>query len=89
MKNIPKLTIEDLQKRFSWHPPATKQTADNHALVRHECLKVASQFNDVLPPSREKSLAITKIEEAMMWANASIARNQDVIDLKKIMENDV
>ena len=25
---------------------------------------------------REKSLAMTKLEEAVMWANASIARNE-------------
>ena len=28
------------------------------------------------PSSRERSLAITKLEEAIMWANASIARNE-------------
>lgn len=27
------------------------------------------------PDSREKSLAMTKLEECSMWANASIARN--------------
>lgn len=29
------------------------------------------------PKSREQSLAITKVEEAMFWANAAIARNQE------------
>lgn len=31
-----------------------------------------------LPPSRETSLAITKLEEAAMWANKSIAFNFNV-----------
>lgn len=28
------------------------------------------------PTSREQELALTKLEEAIMWANASIARNE-------------
>lgn len=30
----------------------------------------------VNPNSREKSLAMTKLEECVMWANVSIARNE-------------
>lgn len=29
-----------------------------------------------LPNSREKSLALTKLEECVMWANKCVARNQ-------------
>jgi len=28
------------------------------------------------PPSRERSLAITKLEECVMWANKAISREQ-------------
>lgn len=28
------------------------------------------------PDSREKSLALTHLEDAVMWANAAIARNE-------------
>jgi len=28
------------------------------------------------PDSRERSLALTKLEEAVSWANAAIARNE-------------
>ena len=31
---------------------------------------------DILPESREKSLAYTALEESLMWANAAIARNE-------------
>lgn len=32
-------------------------------------------INNLCPESREKSLAVTNLEESVMWANASIARN--------------
>jgi hypothetical protein len=47
-----------------------------HEYVRGCMLALAECIDGVLPFSREKSLAMTKIEEAMMWANAAIARNQ-------------
>ena len=37
---------------------------------------MANLINKQCPDSREKSTAITKIEEAVMWANAAIARNE-------------
>ena len=45
-----------------------------HGSVRAACLELAHQLNDDLPEGREKSVAITKLEEAMFWANAAIAR---------------
>jgi hypothetical protein len=41
------------------------------------CLSLARFIDDTLPPGREKSLAITKLEEVMFWANAGLARQQD------------
>ena len=44
-----------------------------------EIRTLAKMFSDLVdnlvPKSREASLAQTKIEEAVMWANAGIARN--------------
>jgi hypothetical protein len=36
---------------------------------------MATIIENTCPESREKSLAITNLEQAVMWANASIARN--------------
>lgn len=45
-----------------------------------EPFKVAASFVEAnVPPSRERSLAITNLEQALMWAIAAIARNQDEI----------
>lgn len=65
---------KDLSKRFEYHPPRTQTAIEMHQDVRSECLSIALSFNESLPEGREKALAITKLEEAMFWANAAIAR---------------
>lgn len=64
----------DLAHRFAYHPPATE---DAHGRVRQRCHKLADTLNDQLPDGREKSLAITHLEETMFWANAALARAQE------------
>jgi len=69
---------KDLNNRFAYHKPGSERIANDHAAMRAKALWFADHINKNCPDSREKSLAITKIEEAMMWANAAIARHQDV-----------
>lgn len=38
--------------------------------------ELAKLINDKTPASREQSLALTHLEDAVMWANAAIARNE-------------
>jgi hypothetical protein len=64
-----------LRKRFKHHPPG-ERAAIAHGLVRNDFTDLAVSLNDLLPESREKSLVFTALEEALMWANAAIARNQ-------------
>ena len=64
----------DLDNRFKFHP-ANDNTGPKHDQVRQWCLDLASTINSLVPDGREKSLAITKLEEVMMWSNAGIARN--------------
>jgi hypothetical protein len=64
----------DLDNRFDYHRPSENQTF-LHNGVRSECRRLADMLNRALPESREKSLAITHLEETMMWANAAVARN--------------
>jgi hypothetical protein len=65
---------QDLESRFRCHPPVTDARREAHENVRYRCYSLAKVLNDVLPEGREKSLAITNIEQVMFWANASIAR---------------
>ena len=64
----------DINNRFNHHP-AVGDKIDKHETVRREARMLAHSWQENLPEGREKALAITKLEEAMMWANAAIARN--------------
>lgn len=65
---------EDLVNRFAYHPPPNDERRTDHETVRRLCWLLADNMNGLLPSGREKSLAITRLEEAMFWANAAIAR---------------
>ena len=67
---------EDLDNRFTYHTPKEGQAA-KYQSIRASAKSLAELINDSCPDSREKSLAITKLEESVMWANASIARHEE------------
>jgi hypothetical protein len=64
----------NLENIYTYHAP-DKTTADKYPLIRDKAKELAYLFESLCPTSRELSLAHTKLEEAVMWANASIARN--------------
>lgn len=67
--------MNDLEKRFTYHPPKGDQ-AVRYAQIRADAKQFALMIDELAPDSREKSLAVTALEEAVMWANAAIARNE-------------
>lgn len=71
------MELEEIHHRFRHHPPQTEQRVQNHEAVRHLCERLAVHMDDRLPDGREKSLVLTKIEEAMFWANAALARAEE------------
>ena len=65
----------DIQRRFTYHAP--KGTQPERYVQIRDCAKaLAKDIIDLTPASREQSLAITALEECVMWANAAIARNE-------------
>ncbi len=65
----------DLDNRFIHHPP-DEQRALDHERTRRIIREVANTLEAELPDGREKALVMTKLEEALFWANASIARQK-------------
>ena len=59
---------------FSYHAPDEAYKAQ-HEDVRDTCLWLAKRINHLAPDSREKSLAITNLEQVMFWTQAAIARD--------------
>lgn len=69
-------TVE-IDNRFRYHPPPNDGVVRSHEQAREGCRRLAHWFDEELPDGREKALAITKLEEALFWANAAIARNPE------------
>lgn len=65
---------EDLTQRFEHHTPS--ETGASHIeYLRVRFSNLAETVNDVVPDGREKSLALTNLEQALFWANAGVARH--------------
>jgi hypothetical protein len=69
------MTETELDKRFKYHAPKGDQ-ASRYEAIRQYGRNFAEELDCRCPDSREKSLALTKLQEAIMWANASIACNE-------------
>ena len=64
-----------IENNFTYHSPITDQPRRYQGL-REEAKRLAYLIEAYVPDSREKSLALTNLEGAIMWANAGIARNE-------------
>lgn len=63
-----------IENAFTYHSPKEGQP-EKYTAIRDKAKELAYLIDEMVPDSREKSLAITKLEECVMWANAGIARN--------------
>lgn len=70
------MTTDDLNNRFTYHTPKGDSQKWRYNFIREDVSLLAQLLDELCPDSREKSLAFTKLEEAVFWANAAIARNE-------------
>lgn len=71
------ITDSEIETRFTYHKPKGDQP-ERYEKLREAAKSFARLVADSCPDSREASLAMTHIEEAVMWANAAIARRDSL-----------
>lgn len=70
------ITADQVRHRFKNHPPLTPEAAAALDRITSICTEAGVALAEILPDSREASLAMTHLEEVSMFAKAAIARNQ-------------
>lgn len=73
------LSDQEIENRFTYHSPTGDQP-QRYEQLRAKAKELAIMIRDLCPDSRERSVAMTSLEDSVMWANASIARNAPVLD---------
>ena len=69
------IDADELAIRFTYHPPTGTQP-DRYREIRDTAARFADLIVTSTPTSREQALALTSLEQAVMWANAAIARRE-------------
>lgn len=68
------VTDPEVHDRMTYHAPS-QEGIRRHSTLSVIFENVMQEVDAIVPPGREKSLALTKLEEAKMWASAGVARN--------------
>lgn len=66
-------TRQQIEHNFTYHAP-TPEKVEFYNEFWQKAKELALYIHDNCPNSRERSLAITNLEECVMWANAAKAR---------------
>lgn len=64
---------EQIENNFSYHPPKEGQP-QIYTSIRNMAKDLAMAIDSMCPDSREKSTALTRLEECVFWCNAGISR---------------
>ncbi|OXM17611.1 hypothetical protein CGZ75_12175 [Paenibacillus herberti] len=65
---------QQIENNFKYHAPKEGQP-EQYEKIRSMAKELAYLIEAEVPNSREKSLAMTNLEQSVFWANAGIARN--------------
>jgi len=65
---------DELNNRFTYHPPRDAEQVETYRCVRAVGLTLARAIARAAPNSEERKIALDHVDAAVMWANAAIAR---------------
>ena len=68
-----RIDIAEIERRFTVHE-VSEETFAVMAAVRSQIKEAAAAVALHAPEGREKSLAVTALEEAVMWASKALSR---------------
>lgn len=68
------MVAREIRDRFKTYIMNDDQKANSEA-IRNLAIELACLINGSTVDSREKSIALTKLEEVLMWTNKAISRN--------------
>jgi hypothetical protein len=72
------MTKDQIDNIFTYHSPKGNQP-ERYEQIRGFAKSMAAMLETNCPESREKSLAFTSLQQMVMWANASIAINENPV----------
>lgn len=67
---------DKIEERFTYFAE-TREGAKRKSIATDKVIELAQDLDELVPDGREKSIMLTKLEEAKMWAISAIARNID------------
>lgn len=78
---MPKYQVSEADEKkiengLIYHPMKDTEQGNRYADNRAAAHEFAKVITGNCPPSRELSLALTALQESLMWANAAIAVNE-------------
>jgi len=71
----------NIEQTFTYHKPFGTQPV-RYMEIRQQAKELALAIEQCCPDSRERSVALTNLQQTVMWANASIAINEEDISGK-------
>ena len=65
----------EASRRLGYHPVASERQMQIYQTNRELFISVYNYIENLGEASREKSLALTQLQDALMWTNAHVACN--------------
>lgn len=73
---------DEIENRFGFHKGTLEgpnATAPRHAALRVRFREFAEMLDEAIPDGREKSLALTALQESSMWTHFAVAKDAPLV----------